>query len=201
MVKRPHEWRLVSSGIGGFRAKKRHTKASQYFVALDLIPNNARQECVATALPICLFTDTGLRSSLSRSDREVRAGTNLCWWYACLSYKRRVGNIISVKTLSGYCRIRQTCFACAHRKKWMRKRNGTVKIIHSNFKRLRTEWGGLGRPSQLYYGYLLDNLLQIRGSCNFHLFTNSINCGSHFIMSQCWNDCSILGRMRLLCTL
>ena len=32
------------------------------------------------------------------------------------------------------------------------------------------------------YGYLVDNLLQILGSC--HLFMNSINCASHFIMSQ-----------------
>ena len=53
------------------RAKKRRTKASQYFVTLDLIPSNARQECVTTALTICLFS--GLRSSLLRSDREVRA--------------------------------------------------------------------------------------------------------------------------------
>ena len=37
------------------RAKKRHTKASQYFVTLDLVPSNARQECVATALTICLL--------------------------------------------------------------------------------------------------------------------------------------------------
>ena len=62
-------------------AKKRRTKASQYFVTLNLIQSNSRQECVATALTICLFSD--LRSSLSRSDREVRAGTNLCWRYAC----------------------------------------------------------------------------------------------------------------------
>ena len=44
-------------------AKKRRTKASQYFVTLNFIQSNARQECVATALTICLFSD--LRSSLS----------------------------------------------------------------------------------------------------------------------------------------
>ena len=36
--------------------KKQRTKASQYSVILDLIPNNARQECVATTLTMCLFS-------------------------------------------------------------------------------------------------------------------------------------------------
>ena len=75
----PHAWRLVPSGIGGFRYTRgtgrrsgTHAKASQYFVTLDLIPSNARQECVATSLTICLFS--ALRRSLLLSDREVRAG-------------------------------------------------------------------------------------------------------------------------------
>ena len=72
---RPHAWRLVSIGIGGFRytVEKRHTKACQYFVTLDLIPSNARQECVATALTICLFS--GLRSSLLCTDLKVCVST------------------------------------------------------------------------------------------------------------------------------
>ena len=53
------------------RAKKQRTKASQYFVTLDLIPSNDRQECSATVLTICLF------SGLLRLERKVRAGTNL----------------------------------------------------------------------------------------------------------------------------
>ena len=65
------------------RAKKRHTKISEYFVIQHLILSIARQECVATALTICLFSD--LSSSLLLSDREVRAGTNLYWRYACFS--------------------------------------------------------------------------------------------------------------------
>ena len=66
-------------------AKKQRMTASQYFVTLDLIPSNAHQECVATALSICLFS--GLRSSLLRSDHKVRGGTNLCWEYAFLVYE------------------------------------------------------------------------------------------------------------------
>ena len=53
----------MSIGIGSFMhvhpwnwVKKRRTKASQYFVTLDLIPSNARQECVANVLRICLFS-------------------------------------------------------------------------------------------------------------------------------------------------
>ena len=66
------------------RVKKQRTKAkSEYFVTLDHIPRNTRQECVATALTICLFS--GLHSFILRSDGEVLAGTNLCWRYACFS--------------------------------------------------------------------------------------------------------------------
>ena len=48
--------------------KKRHTKASQYSATLDLIPSNAHQECVATALTIYLFS--GLHSSLTLGPRS-----------------------------------------------------------------------------------------------------------------------------------
>ena len=62
-----------------------HTKASQGFCfasRLDPIKCNAGHECVASALTICLFS--GLHSSLLRSDHEVRVGTNLWWWCACI---------------------------------------------------------------------------------------------------------------------
>ena len=67
----------VALAVSGTRAKKWCMKGSRYFVTLDLFPSNTRQEYVATALTICLFS--GLRSSLLRLDREVRAGTSLCW--------------------------------------------------------------------------------------------------------------------------
>jgi len=63
--------------VSGTQAKKRRTKASRYFVTLDLFPSNARQEYLPTVLTICLLS--GLRSSLLRLDREVHAGTSLCW--------------------------------------------------------------------------------------------------------------------------
>ena len=61
------------------------------------IPSIAGQECVATALIICSFS--GVRSSLSHPDRDVRAWIctgSVCRFLAC---KQRVGNAISVKTL------------------------------------------------------------------------------------------------------
>ena len=107
---RPHAWRLVSIGIYPWnRAKKRRTKASQYFATLDLIPSNARQECVAIALTICLFS--GLRCALLRSDREVRAGTNLCWRYACFFPTSEGSAHHLSKQRSGGCQICQTCSA------------------------------------------------------------------------------------------
>ena len=65
---------------------------------LNLIPSNARQECVANTLTICLFS--GLRSSLLRSDREVRVGTNLCWR---VSYLPAKGQHIMSKQRSSNC--------------------------------------------------------------------------------------------------
>ena len=54
-------------------AKKRRTKASQYFVTLDLIPSNARQKCVATALTICFYTQTAkfVRAQICVADMRV----------------------------------------------------------------------------------------------------------------------------------
>ena len=106
-----------------------YEKEPGYFVTLDLIPSNARQECVATALSICLLPD--LRSSLLRSVREVRAGTNLCWRYACFSPTSE-GSVTSsqhdktlVRRLPGLPDLlRQPC-----REKRMRKRNSAVIII------------------------------------------------------------------------
>ena len=110
--------------------EKRHTKACQYFVTLDLIPSNARQECVATALSICLFPD--LRSSLLRSVREVRASTSLCWRYVCFSPTSEGSATSSqhdktlVRRLPGLPDLlRQPC-----REKRMRKRNSTGVTGH-----------------------------------------------------------------------
>ena len=138
---RPHAWRLVSIGIYPWnRAKKRRTKASQYFATLDLIPSNARQECVAIALTICLFS--GLRCSLLRSDR---AGTNLCWRYACFFPTSEGSAHHLSKQRSGDCQICQTCSASPVREKWMRKRPlNLFKVQSSNF----TEKVGLPRPPQ-----------------------------------------------------
>ena len=130
-------------------AKKRHTKASHYFVTLDLIPSNACQECVTTALIICFFS--GLHSSLLRSDCEVRVGTNLCWRYACFSpTSERSATSFQSKHWSGDCWVCQTCSVSPVGEKWMRKRNSTVKIIEgSKFKFQKiTENVGRPRPAQ-----------------------------------------------------
>ena len=77
-------WGLVSIGICGTPVelgKEAATKASQYFITLDLIASNAHQECVATTISVCLFPD--LRSSLLCLDPKVCVGTNLCWRCAC----------------------------------------------------------------------------------------------------------------------
>ena len=50
---RPHARMEIHPRNG---VKKRRTKASQYFVTLDLILSNARQECVANKLTISLFS-------------------------------------------------------------------------------------------------------------------------------------------------
>ena len=97
----PHAWRLASvvSGTPWNQAKKWRMKASQYFVTLDLILSNACQECVVTALSLCLFSC--LCTSILCSYRKVHVGTNLCWRYACFSptSERSATYIISVKTL------------------------------------------------------------------------------------------------------
>ena len=81
------------------RAKKRHMKARCYLFR---------------ATPtISLFS--GLRSSLLRSDREVCAGTNLCWRYAHFS-----------PTSEGSA----TSFSA--REKWMVKE--TIPLKYSRFK-------------------------------------------------------------------
>ena len=99
-------WRLVSIDIGGFRytrgtgQRSSIRKPVKFFFTLDLIPNNACQECVVTMLTICLFS--GLRSSLLCLDNKVCADTNLCWRYACFSSTSEgIGNIISVNKLGG----------------------------------------------------------------------------------------------------
>ena len=131
------------------RAKKQCTKASQYFVTLDLIPSNSRQECVATALSIWLFS--GLHSSLLCLDRKVRGGTNLCWQYACFSpASEGLATSSQSKHWSGDCRVCQTCSACPVREKWMPNRNSTIKIIQESkfkFQKL-TEKVGRPRPPQ-----------------------------------------------------
>ena len=62
------------------------------------------------------------------------------WWWATSPQS---------KHWSGNCRVCQTSFTSLVREKRMRKRN-LSKIISSsssNFKSLRKEWGGPGRPS------------------------------------------------------
>ena len=92
-------------------AKKWHTKASQYFVTLDLILSNNHQECVATALTIWLFS--GLRSSTIDNTYPmvciIYGGTNLCWRYACFlpTSKGSAASSLS-KHWSGDCRVCQT---------------------------------------------------------------------------------------------
>ena len=75
---------LVSIGIGGFRRTRRTLKkllmqAVQTF-ALHLV---WILDCAATALKIGSLS--GLRSSLLRSDRQIRAGTDPCRQYVCFS--------------------------------------------------------------------------------------------------------------------
>ena len=124
-------------------AKKRPTKASQYSVTLNLIQSNTRQECVVTALTICLFSD--LCSSLSRSDHKVRVGKNLCSRYAC-SLPTSEGSATSSqsKHWCANCRVHQTCSArpappaLSERNEYVKE---TVplklfKLQNSNFKRL-----------------------------------------------------------------
>ena len=126
-----HPWNQV---------KKRHTKASQYFVTLDLILSNARQKCVANALTISLLS--GLRSSLLHTDSKVRAGANLCWRYACFSLTSEgSGTFFQWKHWSGNCWVCQTCSASPVREKWMHKRNSTVQGSTFKFQKLTEKLG------------------------------------------------------------
>ena len=75
--------------------------------SLDLIPSSARQECVATELLVLRSPQFSLRL-----DREVRAGTNLCWQYACFSPTSEGSATSSQsKHWSGDCRVCRTCSA------------------------------------------------------------------------------------------
>ena len=66
--------------------------------------------CMVTAPTICLFS--GLPSSLLRSDREVRVGTNLCWRYACfLPTSEVLATSSQSKHWSGDCQVCQTCIS------------------------------------------------------------------------------------------
>ena len=129
------------------QAKKQCTKASQHFATLDIIPSHACQECVVTMLTICLFS--GLRSSLLRSDREVRAGTNRI----CVSNMRvfrlqtkgrqhylsqNIGSAIAGSA-------RPALPALSERNEWI-KETATLKLFKiqsSNFKKLMEK---VGRP-------------------------------------------------------
>ena len=92
------DWCPSASAVSGTPLEPGE-EAAHESQSIHLIPSNARQECVhGHRAPLVL-----IRSFLLRSDREVRAGTNLCWRYAFLACKRRVANIMSVKTLSGDC--------------------------------------------------------------------------------------------------
>ena len=88
------------------RAKNRHTKASQYFVTLDLILSNARQECVATALTICRSPEFSFMLGLRSSCGQKSVGD------MCFSPTSEGSATSSQsKHWSGDCRVRQTCSA------------------------------------------------------------------------------------------
>ena len=73
----------VSGAPGESDEEATHETQSMFCFAfsLDLIPSSVRQENLWP--PSYLFS--GLRSSLLLFDREVCAGTNLCWRCACFS--------------------------------------------------------------------------------------------------------------------
>ena len=83
------------------RAKKRCTKARQYFVTqAGFIPSNALQEymCGHRALDLLVPRSPQLPFMLgSRSSCGHKSVLAICVFLALVAYKRRVGNIILVK--------------------------------------------------------------------------------------------------------
>ena len=115
-------------------------------IVVHLIPSNARQECVATALTICWFS--GLCSSLLHSGlRSLCRHKSVLAICMFLSYKRSVGNIISVKTM-----VRRLpdlpdllCQPCL--REMMVKETVLLNLFKVQSSNSRKKWGGLGRPS------------------------------------------------------
>ena len=109
---RPHAWKLATA-VSGASAEPdeeaTHETQSMFCFAFSLILFQAAP--VKNVWPSsCLFS--GLRSSILRSDREVRAGTNLCKRYACLSPTSEGSSTSSQsKHWSGDRRVCRTCSA------------------------------------------------------------------------------------------
>ena len=131
-------------------AKKRRTKASQYFVTLDFIPSNAHQECVANTLSICLFSGL-LVLFYAWSAKFVQAQICVGYMHVSRLYTSEgLATSSQLKHWSGNWRVCQNCSASPVREKWMRKRNSTVKLFKvqsSNLKSLQKKWGGPGCPN------------------------------------------------------
>ena len=112
-------------------------------IVVHLIPSNARQECVATTLTICWFS--GLCSSLLHSGLRSSCGHKsvlaICVF---LSYKRSVGNIISVKTMVRRLPDlpRQPC-----PREMIVRETVLLNLFKVQSSNSRKKWGGLGHPS------------------------------------------------------
>ena len=132
-----HWWFQVDQWNG---AKKRRTKASQYFITLDFIPSNAHQECVANTLSICLFSGLPVLF-YAWSAKFVQAQICVGYMHVSRLYTSKgLATSSQLKHWSGNCRVCQNCSASPVREKWMRKRNSTVKLFKvqsSNLKAYR----------------------------------------------------------------